>query len=102
MAIRELTKEDPRLSLSEGVTLLDFYATWCAPCKALAPSLTKFAANTPEVSVVKIDIEQHPELTKQYEVRSVPTLVLVKDGKVVKTRIGGRVPGFTLEAFCSV
>lgn len=69
--------------------LLDFTASWCGPCKGMAPALEAFAfANQGTVVVAKIDIEQYPEISTRFMVRSVPTLVLLQDGEVRGVKVG--------------
>lgn len=72
-----------------GPVLVDFFATWCGPCKMLAPVLDKL---TPEyegkLPIYKIDIDQNPAIAQQYRVMSVPTMKIFKDGEVVDTIIG--------------
>lgn len=69
----------------KGKVLVKFSASWCQPCKALAKVIEE---NPPEIPVIEIDIDDSPELAKQYNVRGVPTLVLVEDGDEVKRKIG--------------
>jgi len=61
--------------INQGATIVDFYADWCGPCRAMAPTLDKFAASRDDVSVVKVNIDKHPELASEYGVRSIPTLL---------------------------
>ena len=69
--------------------LVDFHATWCGPCKQMAPELLKFARqNTGKLRVIKIDIDKNPALASQYQVQGVPTLVLFKEGKVLWRQSG--------------
>jgi thioredoxin 1 len=70
------------------VVLVDFYADWCGPCKRLAPVLDELARETPDARVVKVNIDHSPELADQYAVRSVPTLIVFKNGKPVARRMG--------------
>ena len=71
--------------------LLDFWATWCGPCRMLAPVLDEIATEKAgEVKVCKLDIDQSPELATQYGVMSIPTLVVMKNGKVVSQSAGAR------------
>jgi thioredoxin 1 len=67
---------------SDAPVLVDFYASWCGPCKKMAPVLDQFAAETPNVKVVKVDIEEAPRIAKKYDVKSVPTLLVFKSGEV--------------------
>ena len=73
---------------SHKPVLVDFYADWCVPCKQLAPVLDELAADTPDVKIVKVDIEESKKLAKAYGVRSVPTLMLFKQGEPVSHHRG--------------
>lgn len=69
--------------------LVDFWATWCGPCQALAPTLEEIADDYDgKIKVVKIDIDQNPDTAAQYNVRSIPTLLIFKNGNVEATKIG--------------
>ena len=70
--------------------LVDFFATWCGPCKMLAPVLEEVQKNHPEVKIVKVDVDENPSLAQEYGVMSIPTLVYIKDGKTVSVNVGGR------------
>lgn len=73
------------------LVLVDFHATWCGPCKAIAPTLDKIDNDV--ATVIKIDIEEAPELAAEYAVRTVPTLVAFKNGEKVDQRVGGMPEG---------
>ncbi len=70
--------------------LLDFFATWCGPCRMIAPFIEEIAAEHPEYVVAKIDVDESPALAQAFGIESIPTLVVMKDGKVVKTAMGAR------------
>ena len=65
----------------EKTVLLDFWASWCGPCKMMAPVVEEIAKERPDIKVGKIDVDEQPELAGQYRVMSIPTLVVMKGGK---------------------
>ena len=71
--------------------LVDFFATWCGPCKMLGPELEKLANNVEDdVIIIKVDVDQHPELASQYRIQSVPTLIRFNKGKIIQQVAGYR------------
>ena len=68
--------------------LVDFFATWCGPCKILAPIIKKLSTDNPNVKIVEVDVDQAQELASQYGVMSIPTIYIFKKGKAVKQFIG--------------
>jgi thioredoxin 1 len=69
--------------------LIDFWATWCGPCRAIAPVVEQLAGEyAGKVKVVKVNIDENPKTPTQYDVRSIPTLLMLKDGKVVGQIVG--------------
>lgn len=73
---------------SDAPVLADFYADWCGPCKMLAPLLEQFAQENPQVKVCKINVDDQADLAMDYDVRSIPTLVVFKDGKEANRSVG--------------
>ena len=71
-----------------SLTVIKFEASWCAPCRALAPILKKVASSMSDVTFETIDIDNHPALAQQMKISAVPTVVFVKDGQVVDTLVG--------------
>jgi thioredoxin 1 len=79
------------LQSSEPV-VVDFFAEWCGPCKAMAPALEQVATELKgKVKVVKIDVDQNPMTTTKYRIRAMPTLMVFKDGKVAEEHVGALV-----------
>lgn len=76
------------IAKSEKLVLIDFFATWCGPCKMLAPVIEQVAEEHEDIEVVKVDTDKVPELAVLYKVASIPTLVFLKNGQVVKEHIG--------------
>jgi thioredoxin 1 len=78
--------------------VVDFFAEWCGPCKAMAPALEQVSKEMAgKVKVVKIDVDQNPEITQKYRIQAMPTLMLFKDGKVAAQQVGALVQKKKLE-----
>lgn len=73
---------------SQGLVLVDLFATWCGPCKMLGPILEDMASDRDSIDIVKVDIDESMNLARQYGIMSVPTLVLMKDGKILAKTSG--------------
>ena len=98
MSLIHVTKENfDEVKASDKPVLLDFFATWCGPCRMIAPFIEQIADEHPEYVVAKIDVDEEPELAQQFGVQSIPTLVVIKNGEVVNTAVGGRPKAGILE-----
>ncbi|HEU4952501.1 MAG TPA: thioredoxin [Holophagaceae bacterium] len=86
-------------AVKDGVTLVDFWAPWCGPCKAIAPMLDELAGELGgKAKIVKINVDDNPEVAGSFGIMSIPTLILFKDGKPVNKLVGGQ-PKPQLKAF---
>ena len=92
MAILNVTKENFQTEViqSDKPVLLDFWAAWCGPCRMVSPVVGEIAAQRPDIKVGKVNVDEQPELAGAFQVMSIPTLVVMRDGKVVHQAVGAR------------
>ena len=99
MAAAHLTKEtfnEEVLQAKEPV-LVDFWATWCGPCQMVLPIIEELAGEGKDAKICKVNVDEQPELAKEYRVMSIPTLMVFKDGKPVKREVGAKSKAEILE-----
>ena len=75
---------------SDKPVLLDFWAPWCGPCRMVGPILEEIAGERSDIKIGKINVDEQPELASQFHVMSIPTLVVIKDGKIVNQSMGAK------------
>ena len=82
---------------SDKPVLLDFWAPWCAPCRMVVPVIEEIAGERPDIRVGKINVDEQPELASEFSIMSIPTLVVMKNGKIVQQVSGARPKNAILE-----
>ena len=87
-----LTKSnfDHEVLMSDRPVLVDFWASWCAPCRGLAPTIDEIAQEQTGCKVGKVNVDEEPELARQYRIMSIPTLMVFRSGELVRRETGGR------------
>ena len=89
MAVIELNEGNFSSKIQKGVILVDFYAQWCGPCRMMAPILEKIASTIGDkATIAKLDIDKEQNLAAKFQIASIPTLILFKDGKEIKRESG--------------
>ena len=93
MSVLKITSEnfESEVMQSDKPVLIDFWASWCMPCKMLSPTIDEIAGEVEQrIKVGKVNVDEEPKLAQKFNVMSIPTLVIIKDGKVQSTSVGVR------------
>ncbi len=90
MAVTVITKDnfDAEVVKASQTVLIDFWASWCGPCKMLSPIVDEISEERTDIKVCKVNVDEQPELAAAFQVESIPTLVVMKDGKAVNGAVG--------------
>jgi thioredoxin 1 len=95
-----LTNFDAEVLNSSEPVVVDFFAEWCGPCKAMAPALEEVAKDLEgKVKVAKIDVDECPDITNRYQIQAMPTLIIFKDGEIAARHTGAMVQKSKLQAW---
>ena len=99
MSVLKITNQNFESAVinSEKPVLLDFWASWCGPCRMVSPLVDEIAQENPQVLVGKVNVDEEPELAQKFGIMSIPTLVVMKGGKIVRQVTGARQKAQLLE-----
>jgi len=92
--IKVLGNKNFKPVIRRGITLVDFWAPWCGPCKMVAPILNDLAETEDRVTVAKVNVDQQQQLAKKFKVRNIPTLIMFRDGREVRRYVGVKTKKF--------
>ncbi len=99
MNVLHITKDtfEKEVLNADKPVLVDFFATWCGPCKMIAPVLDEIAAEREDIKVCKINVDEEPELAAKYDVVSIPSLFVIKNGEITNQSLGAKPKAQILE-----
>lgn len=88
MALLSLNEENFEKSVEKGVCIVDFWAIWCGPCRTMGPIVEDIAEEMTDINVYKLNVDDYPDLTAKYDIMSIPTIIIFKDGEEVDQTVG--------------
>ena len=84
----ELDNQNFQEEIKNNLVLVDFYAVWCGPCKMMHPIIEEISKQFPDLKILKVDVDKHEEIAREYGIMSIPTLILFKNGNLVEKHVG--------------
>ncbi len=100
-AVKHLTDSEFTAATAQGTTLVDFWAPWCGPCRMIAPILDELSNELEgQVNIAKMNVDENPEVASKFGIQSIPTMILMKDGKPIGKLVGAQ-PKAQIKAFAT-
>lgn len=88
MALLSINEDNFEKSVKKGISIVDFWAIWCGPCRLMGPIVEEIAKEMTDINVYKLNVDDHPELTAKFNIMSIPTIIIFKDGEEVDQTVG--------------
>ena len=88
--VKEISSVEFKEVIKEGKVVVDFFATWCGPCKMLSPVMDNIANDLQDIKFFKVDVDKNEDIAREYGIMSIPTIIIFNDGEVVNTLVGLR------------
>lgn len=88
--VREINTEEFREVIKDGKVVVDFFATWCGPCKMLSPVMDNISNDLQDIKFFKVDVDKNEDIAREYGIMSIPTIIIFNNGEIVNTLVGLR------------
>ena len=88
--VKEILSDEFKTVINDGKVVVDFFATWCGPCKMLSPVMDEISNELSDINFYKVDVDKNEDIAREYGIMSIPTIIIFENGKVVNTLVGLR------------
>lgn len=88
--VKEILSDEFKTVINKGKVVVDFFATWCGPCKMLSPVMDEISNELSDINFYKVDVDKNEDIAREYGIMSIPTIIIFENGKVVNTLVGLR------------